>query len=127
MNRYYSLLRPVAPGSYPKRIEPVEIKNFYDRIYVEEIGMEAWGYIEYPEPLTEQEAEDYDLISDEIREWVGVMAVVYDDGRKKIGIKETRKAVAQPPNNEQRLVNRTVDLVWFDSRKAADAFIEENK
>lgn len=36
--------------------------NFPERVYREEIGREAWGYIDYRLPLTEQQAEEYELI-----------------------------------------------------------------
>ena len=61
MHRYGSAQRPVAPGSYPK--EQVDcIVNFPDRVYCEEIGREAWGYIDYRLPLTEQQIEEHELI-----------------------------------------------------------------
>ena len=49
------------PGSYPK--EQVDcIVNFPDRVYCEEIGREAWGYIDYRRPLTARQIEDYELV-----------------------------------------------------------------
>ena len=61
MHRYYSTQRPVTPGSYPKKQVDC-IVNFPERVYCEEIGREAWGYIDYRLPLTEQQAEEYELI-----------------------------------------------------------------
>lgn len=64
MHRYYSTQRPVTPGSYPK--EQVDcIVNFPDRVYCEEIGREAWGYIDYRLPLTEQQMMDYELAEED--------------------------------------------------------------
>lgn len=61
--RYYSTQRPVSPGSYPKNKgnEITEIYNYDDKTYIEEIGKEAWGYIDYLYPLTEQDVSDYEL------------------------------------------------------------------
>lgn len=59
--RYYSILRPVAPGTYPKR-GAVAIVNFDGRRYVDEIGREAWGYVEYDNELDGQLADDYELV-----------------------------------------------------------------
>lgn len=61
--RYYSTQRPVAPGGYPKPQGKAtcNIVNFQSRVYVPEIGRQAWGYIEYREPLTQGEAEGYEL------------------------------------------------------------------
>lgn len=60
-NRYYSILRPVAPGTFPKR-GAVAIVNFDGRQYVDEIGREAWGYVEYDHRLDDQLADDYELV-----------------------------------------------------------------
>lgn len=62
MKRYYSTQRPVGPGTYPRKDGRETVTNFFGgKIYCEEIEKEAWGYIEYPQPLTEKEAADYEL------------------------------------------------------------------
>lgn len=48
--RYYSTQRPVMPGSYPNRDGVEKIHNFDTKTFCEEIGREAWGYIDYREP-----------------------------------------------------------------------------
>lgn len=65
--RYYSTQRPVMPGSYPKKAAVEEIHNFDNKTFCEEIGREAWGYIDYREELTEAEARSYELIQAENR------------------------------------------------------------
>ena len=64
--RYYSTQRPVAPGTFPqpKGNKILEIHNFDERIYCREPGRDCWGYIEYEKPLTEKEANDYELVRD---------------------------------------------------------------
>lgn len=60
--RYYSTQRPLGPGTFPKKDGRETITNFYvGKIFCEEIGREAWGFIEYSEPLTEKEMRDYEL------------------------------------------------------------------
>ena len=62
MYRYYSTMRPIAPGTFP-RTQPVqEVVNFDSRRFVPEIDREAWGYIEYAGPLTETQAVGYELV-----------------------------------------------------------------
>lgn len=61
MTRYYSTMRPVGPGTFPKE-GALEIHNYDSRTYVEEISREAWGYIEYNRELNEKEQEDYELV-----------------------------------------------------------------
>ena len=61
--RYYSTQRPVDIGTFPKPPDnPVmEIVNYDRRIPVENEPFRAWGYIEYQKPLTDQQADDYEL------------------------------------------------------------------
>ena len=57
-------MRPVSVGTFPKptgnRI--LKIRNFENRTFIPEIKREAWGYIEYSEPLTEQDIVAYELV-----------------------------------------------------------------
>lgn len=53
--RYYSTLRPITLGTCPKK-EGMQVVNFEDRQYIESIGREAWGYVEYTEDITTEEA-----------------------------------------------------------------------
>ena len=63
-HRYYSPLRPLSLGTFPKPQgnEILHIENFEERQNVPEIARQAWGYIEYKEALTEIEAAAYELI-----------------------------------------------------------------
>ena len=63
-HRYYSPLRPLSLGTFPKPQgnEILHIENYDMRVYVPEIARQAWGYIEYREPLTEIEAAAYELM-----------------------------------------------------------------
>lgn len=62
-HRYYSILRPVSIGTFPNRGK-IFIRNFIDREFVESIGREAWGYVEYDPGtvLTQEECDQYDLV-----------------------------------------------------------------
>lgn len=61
--RYYTTQRPVGPGTYPRKDGMESYVNFFaGRIFCEEIGREAWGYIEYGEELTQKEMRNYELI-----------------------------------------------------------------
>ncbi len=54
--RYYSTQRPVAPGTFPKPAnnKVLNIWNFDKPIFCEQVGREAWGYIDYEKPLTDK-------------------------------------------------------------------------
>ena len=61
--RYYSTQRPVGPGTFPrpKGNKVVELHNFDSKTYCEEIGREAWGFIDYEQPLTPMQVASYEL------------------------------------------------------------------
>lgn len=56
-HKYYSPLRPLSLGTFPKPQgnEILHIENFKERQNVPEIARQAWGYIEYKEALTDKE------------------------------------------------------------------------
>lgn len=62
--RYYSALRPVSLGTYPKYTdnEVIEIKNFDQRVEDKELGKRYWGWVEYEHEIPEQDACRYDLV-----------------------------------------------------------------
>ena len=61
--RYYSTQRPITPGSFPRVAfnSGKEIVNFERKTYCEEIGREAWGYIDYEKPLDRYDCNAYEL------------------------------------------------------------------
>lgn len=60
--RYYSTQRPISPGTYPNgENKPITIENFDERQPVENGQLQAWGYLEYAEPLSQKEMKDYEL------------------------------------------------------------------
>lgn len=86
MTRYYSTQRPIGPGTYPQQDGTETITNFDGKIFCEEIGREAWGCIEYQQPITEQGAAAYELTAagsaGRVREGT------YDDGTPVVYIEE---------------------------------------
>lgn len=66
--RYYSTLRPLTPGTFPKpqgnRV--LTVMNFDNRTYCSEIKREAWGYVEYERPLSTALAWDWELARMEV-------------------------------------------------------------
>lgn len=68
MVRYYSILRPVGLGTYPLTDGNMvlNIVNYDERKYVEEIGRMAWGHIDYSQRLPELVAKGYDLVEEKL-------------------------------------------------------------
>ena len=61
-NRYYSTMRPIGIGTFPPGAHVTNIVNFHQRMYVPEIGREAWGYIEFSHTLSKKYQMDYELL-----------------------------------------------------------------
>lgn len=61
--RYYSTLRPIDLGTVPKNF--TSYKNFDTRKYVDSIGHEAWGWVEYDKELTKDEMDAYELMKED--------------------------------------------------------------
>lgn len=61
-NRYYSIMRPIGIGTYSTGARVTNIVNFHERKYVDEIGREAWGYIEFSHTLSKQNQIAYELL-----------------------------------------------------------------
>ena len=61
MNMYFSTLRPVSIGTYPKD-GMVDFENYSRRLYIPAINREAWGVLYYNRELTQEEMENYDLV-----------------------------------------------------------------
>lgn len=59
--KYYSVLRPVSIGTYPKE-GMTKFENFDKRTYIDAIKHEAWGFLIYNRELSEQEARSFDLV-----------------------------------------------------------------
>ena len=62
MKRYYSRLRPVGPGTYPRN-GARDIHNYDDRQYIPDAGCDVLGYIDYDRELAPEEARSYDLVA----------------------------------------------------------------
>lgn len=62
--RYYSTQRPVSFGTYPKPQgnKVLNIENFDERTFCEQVGREAWGYIEYELPVSDVLLKDFELV-----------------------------------------------------------------
>ena len=126
MSRYYSRMRPVTPGSYPR--EGVrEIVNFDDKTYCEEIEDEAWGYIEYDRELTEEEAESWELTAAEAKTWYEVTVAYFNNGKVFSQITGSRKAARKPEPSEKHYKDKDIFTDWFDSHEEAEGCCRRSK
>ena len=127
MARYYSTQRPVMPGGYPKKADVVEIKNFDAKTFCEEIGKEAWGYIDYQGELTKDEADAYELVLGGMKTYYCVTSSVDDKGKVRAAITSVIDAVYKPENSFKSLKRKDIYTDWFESREEAEKLVEEAK
>lgn len=61
--KYYSTMRPVAPGTCPKS-GMMDFINYYDRTEIQTNNgiVRAWSELYYDRELTEREMQDYELL-----------------------------------------------------------------
>ena len=62
MYRYFTTQRPPMIGCVPNGMKAVV--DFAEKVFVNSIGREAWGYVLYDKKLTEQQIADYELTED---------------------------------------------------------------
>lgn len=127
MFRYYSIMRPVLPGSFPRKDLAEKIENFDTRTFCEEIGREAWGYIEYREALAKEEAASYELVLGGMKTYYCVTTSVDNNGNIRAAITNVTEAVCKPENSSVNLKRKDIYHDWFDDPEYAKKFVEEAK
>lgn len=124
--KYYSYLRPVAPGTYPSGITLLSVENYDTRQFCEEIQTVAWGYFVTDTKLSVSDIVQYDLIPAEKRTWHLVETIVDDDGHvsaKYVGTKDAVRPVVTDVELHEDGSTRSVD--WFKTKEEAEEFIAE--
>lgn len=127
MFRYYSTQRPVMPGGFPKKAVVEKIVNFDTKTYCDEIGRKAWGYIEYREVLTKDEAESYELMPAGMKTYYCVTTSVDDKGKVRAAITNVIDAVCKPDNSFKSLKRKDIYHDWFENREEAEKLVGEVK
>ena len=125
--RYYSLHRPIGPGTYPKadHLPVEEIHNFGERVFCPEIGRMAWGYIDYAGKLPELIANKYELVPEGRKIWYCVVSSYFDDGLVIANIVDEKESFEKPENISSSLRRKYVYFDWFDDYEEAQQFVEE--
>lgn len=87
--KYYSTQRPVGPGTYFQTPfhKVLEVVNFDERTYCEEIGRMAWGYLIYDHPISPEDAADYELVP-ELDKIIPVKFAGVDASRAEVYVDE---------------------------------------
>ena len=125
MNRYYSRMRPLCPGTFPTS-GAQNILNYEDRMYVEEIGCKAWGYVEYNRELSQEEIDAYELIPADLKPFWVVVSSYYNDGRTNANIVDKVLRRSKPEIVIRSTPRKDVYIDYFDSIEEAEQFCESN-
>lgn len=123
--KYYSPLRPILPGGYPRCEKVLEIYNYGPKQFCEDIGRDVWGYIVYEKAIPETEAANYDLVSAETRQWFAVTSSFDDKGHVTIKITGVVMAAERPANVFKSLRRKDIYVDYFPTREEAEAFVKE--
>ncbi|MCB6586886.1 hypothetical protein LI294_06045 [bacterium 210702-DFI.5.13] len=122
--RYYSTQRPLTPGSCP-RAGVQEVVNYDEKKFCEEIGMDAWGFVEYTRELTKQEADDYELTPAGLKKFWCVTTAFHDDGKVVSAITDVCEAAVKPENVCKETKTKDIYLDWFDTEEEAKERVKE--
>lgn len=125
--RYYSTQRPLTPGAYPSIYAPTKIHNFDERTYCEDIGREAWGYIEFIGRIPDEVVKQYELTMSGVKRWYGVTSWFDDKGRSGAAITTVVESETKPENTSTSTSRRDIYLDYFDSLEAAEKHVEDAK
>lgn len=122
--RYYSTQRPLMPGSCP-RAGVQEVVNYDEKKFCEEIGMDAWGFVEYTRELTKQEADDYELTPAGLKKFWCVTTAFHDNGKVVSAITDVCEAAVKPENVCKETKTKDIYLDWFDTEEEAKGKVKE--
>ncbi|MCB5381601.1 hypothetical protein LIQ25_03940 [Blautia glucerasea] len=122
--RYYSTQRPLTPGSCP-RAGVQEVVNYDEKKFCEEIGMDAWGFVEYTRELTKQEADDYELTPAGLKKFWCVTTAFHDNGKVVSAITDVCEAAVKPENVCKETKTKDIYLDWFDTEEEAKEKVKE--
>lgn len=120
---YYSIMRPVAPGTYPKGDgvpKVTEIVNFDEKKFVQEIDRDAWGYLVYDGELPEHLENDYELVPC-VPMWYGVVCSSKKHGGGIMAIVEQRgvRAAQRPEDRSFETHAKEFRVRYFKGFKTA--------
>ena len=80
--RYYSEKHPLMLEDVPHKDRYQVVSHSEPLFFNETVKRFAWGYAEYKEPLTDAEAEHYDLWPEELYEFTHTYLVTHDQAVK---------------------------------------------
>ena len=126
MFRYYSRMRPLGPGTFPWT-GVRNVFNFDDRTYVEEVGCEVWGYVEYDRELTKEEIDAYELVSSNLKPFWVVVSSYYNDGRTNVNIVDKIFRRSKPERVMKSTPRKDVYIDYFASIEDAEQFLKDNE
>lgn len=124
--KYYSTQRPLMPGCCP-RAGVQEVVNFDDKKFCEEIGCEAWGFVEYNRELTQDEVDDYELTPAGIHTYWCVTTAFNDNGTVVSCITDVIHTAVKPEDTVRTTARKDIYMDWFASEAEAREHIKEAK
>ena len=127
--KYFSIHRPIGPGTYPKIEKVLEIVNFDKMVYCNEVGRTAWGYIVFENKIDERSARMYELM-EEGKIFYKLMCMQREDKVKF----SMPLADYTPGRNAIKPKDEVIDhgkdkivIKWFESLEDARDYVNSHK
>ncbi len=119
--KYYSIHRPVAPGSFPKPEgnAVVGITNFDGPTECKDIGRTAWGWVEYEQPLSEEEAKRWELVPEGILWYPVTVSSRKHGGGLRVFSGQVVRAVQRPEDTKGDTKKMQCKTRYFSSWEEA--------
>lgn len=123
--KYYSVARPIMPGSYPNTARVVEVKNFDEPTFCLELGQKVWGVIEFEKEIPAEDATAYELIADKKKQFWAVTTSVDDNGNVAAAITDIVWAVVKPENSYLSTKRKDIYVDYFESHEEAKQHVKD--
>jgi len=124
--KYFSTHRPIGPGSVPKPEgnKILNVVNFGERIFCQEIGWKAWGYIEYERPLSDKDAKDYELFADGGLWYPVTVTSLKRGGGIKVTSGQVVCALQRPGDEKGETAKTEYKTRYFNSQDEAQRIVD---
>ena len=128
--KYFSIHRPIAPGTYPKaESDVIEIMNFSRATHCNEIGRTAWGYIIFADKISDKAVRQYELM-EEGKVFYKIMCM-FREGKNKftspVADYVPGKDAVKPDDEVIDHGKDKIIIKWFESAEDANIYINNNK
>jgi hypothetical protein len=109
------------PGSYPNgENKPISITNFDTREPIGAGTMQAWGYLEYVQPLTEKQLSDYELRKPPVQHFKKEQAAIACPAKEVEVVHGKKTSVMDNLRKKQALISGQAKPELMPNKRSGD-------